>query len=149
MMEYAMQIESARFGNLEVDPAKVIQFPAGLPGFEDCKGFTVIELERRDGPALAVLQSVEHGDVAFSVTVPDEVGLHYEFTLDEDELEVLGARDPKDIAVLIILRREDSNADAGIKANLMAPLVINANTRVGIQKVIGQVGCDITLRAKD
>lgn len=144
-----MQIESTRFGKLEVDPAKVIQFPGGLPGLEDCKQFTLIELERAEGPAVAVLQSVDRGDVAFSVTVPDQIGLHYEFTLNEEEEQLLRANNPQEIAVLLILRREDADADTGIKANLMAPLVINAASRIGLQKVIGKLGCDITLKATD
>lgn len=144
-----MQIESTRFGRLDVDPDKVIHFPGGLPGLEDCKQFTLIELQKADGPAVAVLQSVDQGDVAFSVTVPDQIGLHYEFTLTEEEEQLLRASDPKEIAVLLILRREGGDAEAGIKANLMAPLVINAGSRIGIQKVIGKLGCDITLKATD
>lgn len=144
-----MQIESTRFGSLEVDPAKVIHFPGGMPGLESCKQFTIIELAGASGPGVAVLQSVDQPDVAFSVTVPDQIGLHYEFTLTEEEEQLLRASDPKEIAVLLILRREDGSDDGGIKANLMAPLVINAASRIGIQKVIGKMGCDITLKAAD
>ena len=52
----------------------------------------------------------------------------------------------------MILRRDDQvkgAAELPVKANLMAPLVINAAQRIGIQKVIGRVGCDVTLRAAE
>ncbi|HEX5126068.1 MAG TPA: flagellar assembly protein FliW [Rhodocyclaceae bacterium] len=145
-----MKIESPNFGSLDVDPAKLIEFPAGLPGFEDCKRFTLIEVDSPKAAAIAILQSADRPDVAFSVTIPDHFGLHYEFDLTSEEEEVLRAKRVEDIVVLLILRRDESArtsaAAAPVKANLTAPLVINAVSRRGIQKIIGRIGCDITLR---
>lgn len=53
----------------------------------------------------------------------------------------------------VIVRKEEagegSPATAGLRANFMAPLVINVAARRGLQKVINKLGCDITLRAED
>ncbi len=147
-----MKIESPRFGSLEVDADKLIVFPAGLPGFEDCKKFTLLEIGETKSPSVGVLQSVERPEVAFSVAVPDQFGLHYEFTLTEDEEKLIRVSRIEDIVVLLILRRNDSSqtpTEVAVKANLMAPLVINVAQRIGLQKIIGCVGCDITLRATD
>ncbi|GAA5171278.1 flagellar assembly protein FliW [Viridibacterium curvum] len=142
-----MRIESPRFGSLEVDAEKLISFPAGLPGFEDCKRFTLLEMEITSGPGIGVLQSVEHPEIAFSVAEPDQFGLHYEFALSEDEEALLRISRSEDVAVLLILRRnEGPDSEPPVKANLMAPLVINMANRTGLQKVIGRVGCDVTLR---
>lgn len=143
-----MRIESPRFGSLEINPDTIISFPAGMPGFEDCRRYAMIEVGSESGPAVAVLQGVDRPELAFSVTEPDQIGLHYEFTLTEEEEQVLRAKEASEIAVLLILRQEH-DPKAGVHANLMAPLVINASTRIGIQKVIGRIGCDITLTAKD
>ena len=145
-----MKIESTSLGSLEVDPAKLIEFPAGLPGFEECKRFTLIEMNgKKADPAIAILQSADQPEVAFSVTVPDDFGLHYEFELTSAEEEVLHAKSPEDIVVLLILRHDDSPTrrarDLPVKANLTAPLVINASSRRGLQKTISRMGCDITL----
>ncbi|MDB5816298.1 MAG: flagellar biosynthesis protein FliW [Rhodocyclales bacterium] len=143
-----MKIESPRFGSLEVDAAKLIEFPAGLPGFEDCKKFTLLEVGEMKSPSVGVLQSVERPEVAFSVAEPDQFGLHYEFALTEDEEKSIGVSRIEDIVVLLILRRNQADSgEQGIKANLMAPLVINVVKRMGLQKIIGCVGCDVTLRA--
>lgn len=140
-----MKIESPRFGSLEVDADKLIEFPAGLPGFEDCRKFTLLEVDGGASPAVGVLQSVDRPEVAFSVAEPDQFGLHYEFALSEDEESLLRLSKPDDVAVLLILRRNDG-AEPPVKANLMAPLVINTAGRIGLQKVIGRIGCDVTLR---
>ncbi len=142
-----MKIESPHYGSLEVDPAKLISFPAGLPGFEDCKRFSLLEVDSAspvEHPSVGVLQSVDRPEVAFSVAEPDQFSLHYEFALTEDEEQLLRVSKPEDVAVFLILRR-DSDA-MPIKANLMAPLVINVSQRIGIQKVIARLGCDVTLR---
>jgi len=143
-----MKIESPRFGSLEVDADKLIEFPAGLPGFEDCKKFTLLEIGETKSPSVGVLQSVERPEVAFSVAVPDQFGLHYEFALTEDEEKQIDATRIEDVVVLLILRRDESQTPGvPVKANLMAPLVINVVKRLGLQKIIGCVGCDVTLRA--
>jgi len=147
-----MKVDSPRFGSLEIESNKVIEFPAGLPGLEECKFFTMIEVDSNP-QVLAVLQSTDNPDVAFSVTTPDLLGLHYEFTLTEEEEKLLQATKAEDVAVLVILRADDSphrrQADLPVKANLMAPIVINAQSRLGMQKVIAKMGCEVTLRPAD
>jgi len=145
-----MKIESPRFGSLDIDADKLIEFPGGLPGFEDCKKFTLLEMGEGKTSGVGILQSVDHPEVAFSVAEPDQFGLHYEFSLTEDEESLLRVSRIEDVAVFLILRRgEGGSNEIPVKANLMAPLVINAAQRIGIQKVIGRVGCDVTLRATD
>lgn len=148
-----VKIESTSYGSLQVDAEKLIEFPAGLPGFEDCKRFTLIEVDSLKAPAIGILQSADQPDVAFSVSAPENLGLHYEFNFTPQEKDLLRATKAEDIAVLLILRHEESpnrrRADSTIKASLMGPLVINSVTRRGLQKVVGQMALDITLRPLD
>lgn len=143
-----MHIDSPAFGPIDVDADKIIEFPYGLPGFETCQQFTFVE----DGDSGVVLQmqSVDDPSVVFSVTDPKMLGVNYEFSLSDDEVDTLALASPTDAAVAVIVRKDSgsgSPADAGLKANFMAPLVINTVERRGIQKVMEKVGCDITLRA--
>lgn len=143
-----MHIDSPAFGPIDVDADKIIEFPHGLPGFETCQQFTFVE----DGDSGAVLQmqSVDNPAVVFSVTDPKTLGVNYEFALSDEEVDTLALASPADAAVAVIVRKDSgsgSPADAGLKANFMAPLVINTVERRGIQKVMEKVGCDITLRA--
>lgn len=144
-----MKIENPMFGIVEVSEDKVIDFPAGLPGFEQCKRFALVHEEGK-APTVFLLQSADDPSVAFSVTGPENLGVNYEFNLDDDEVAVLQLASPADALVAVIVRKDDTDgspATTGMRANFMAPLVINVAARRGIQKVINKLGCDITLRA--
>ncbi|MBC9072599.1 flagellar assembly protein FliW [Thauera sp. CAU 1555] len=146
-----MKIESAQFGTFEVAEDKLIEFPAGLPGFEDCKRFALVHEEGAD--AVELLQSVDDPEVVFALADPASFGIHYEFKLTDDEQAALGLNSPEQALVAVIVRKDEagegSPASAGLRANFMAPLVINVEARRGLQKVINKMECDITMRAKD
>ncbi|NMG35066.1 flagellar biosynthesis protein FliW [Azoarcus sp. TTM-91] len=145
-----MKIESPVFGTAEIADDKVIEFPAGLPGFESCHRFVVVH-EAGSAAGVFMLQSVDERDVAFSITGPELLGVTYEFQLSDEEVELLQLKRPEDALVAIIIRKEDASgspATAGLRANFMAPLVFNLSARRGLQKVINRLGCDIVLRAQ-
>ena len=145
-----MKIASPVLGELEVAPERILDFPAGLPGFETCNRFALLHTVDSDAPKMFLLQSLDDPALVFSVTTPDILGLNYEFSLDDHEVDTLQLADPADVSVLLIVRKNDEPAapnESPFRANLMAPLVVNTATRRGLQKVIGRVDCDVTLRA--
>ena len=146
-----MQIKSPMFGSAEVPEDKIIEFPMGLPGFEECRRFALV-LEEGGGAEVLLLQSVDDPQVAFSITLPERLGINLEFQLSDEEVAMLKLQSPEDAAVAVIVRKDDGPssgpASAGLRANFVAPLVINVGARVGMQKVINRMGCDITLRAQ-
>lgn len=143
-----MKIESPVLGVVDVSDDKVIDFPAGLPGFEHCHRFVLVHEEGRE-TTIFQLQSVDDPDVSFSLTGPEQFGITYEFPLSDDEVAALQLDRPEDALVAIIVRKEGEDpATAGLRANFMAPLVINVGARRGLQKVINKLGCDIILRAQ-
>ncbi|MBR0567947.1 flagellar assembly protein FliW [Azoarcus sp. L1K30] len=143
-----MKIESPVLGVFEVSDDKLIEFPAGLPGFEGCHRFALVHEEGAEATVF-MLQSADDPEVTFSLTGPEQFGINYEFPLTDEELALLQLERPEDALVAIIVRRDDEDpATAGLRANFMAPLVINVGARRGIQKVINKLGCDILLRAQ-
>ncbi|MCB1960142.1 MAG: flagellar assembly protein FliW [Rhodocyclaceae bacterium] len=145
-----MHIESPVFGSIDVDPDKIIEFPRGLPGFESCQRFTFVQ-EDGQSPSVLQMQSVDDPQVAFSVADPASLGVNYEFVLSDAEVSLLALGAPSEATVVVIVRKNDaggSPADAGLRANFMAPLVINVEARRGLQKVMEKVGCDVTLRGQ-
>lgn len=148
-----MKIESPRFGPLEVDQDKIIEFPKGLPGFEHCKRFSLFHDEAGQ-PIVFTLQSLDDPDVALPLTDPARLGFHYELTLEDRDVETLELGAAEDVAVAVVLRRAEgseprgASANGGITANLMAPLVINTRKRRGIQQLIGRRGFDVTFHSK-
>lgn len=145
MQNDIIRIESPRFGTLEVSPERVIEFPAGLPGFEDAKRFSLFHPEG-DDPKYFVLQSLDIPDLAFHVADPSRLGFTYEITLSDDESAAIGMKDPADAVVTVILAKT-SGVAGPLQANLNAPLVINLATRKGIQHVFSRLDYQITLRS--
>ena len=146
-----MKIESLVFGTVDVAEDKVIEFPAGLPGFEQCTRFALTHEEGATAPLL-LLQSLDRPEAVFSITGPDSLGVNYEFSLTDEETALLQLKDPADAFVAVIVRKAEGDAKdpatAGLRANFMAPLVINVAARRGLQKLINKLGCDVTLRAE-
>lgn len=120
-----MKINTARFGEIEIDDAGIIDFPLGLPGFQNLKRFFL--LDYRD--PIRWLHSVDDPDIAFIVTEPFNIFPDYTFMLDDETAEFLKAEDPKDVAVFIVL----VVAENILNANLKAPLIVNLKNLKGVQ----------------
>jgi reactive intermediate/imine deaminase len=126
-----MRIDSPRFGSIEIAPDHVIEFPAGLPGFEDLRRFSLFHPEGQD-PKYYILQSVEDAAMAFHIADPARFGCDYEIILSDAEAELIGLTDPLDAAVAVMLIKDES-VQPPMRVGLNAPLVINVRTRRALQ----------------
>lgn len=140
-----MKITSPIVGEMDVSADRVITFPSGLPGFEQCRQFTLVHAAGTETPQLFLLQCLDDAEVVFTVTTPDVLGLNYEFNLSDEEVDALQLSNPEDALVLLMVSRESDSAP--IRANVMAPLVLNTANRRGVQKIIGKVDTSVTLKA--
>lgn len=91
-----MKIESPMLGAVEVSDDKLIEFPAGLPGFEHCRRFALVH-EEGGGSTVFQLQSADDPEVSFSVTGPEQFGITYEFALSDEEVATLQLADRKSV----------------------------------------------------
>ncbi len=140
-------IQSVQFGEMNVDPEKIITFPQGLPGFESSTRFMLCHEEGSNG-IVHFLQSVDEGALAFSVGDPSQFGIHYQFTLSDDEQALLELTSMEDLLILILLYRDEeasSNAENAVRGAINSPLVINIKTRKGLQKVMEAVAPSVLL----
>lgn len=139
-----IRIESPRYGSLEVDPERVIEFPAGLVGFEDCKRYTLFHPEDEDGaePRYFILQSLDDPTVAFHIADPAVFGFDFEVKLSDEEAALLRLADPEKAAVVVILSR----GGKGVRANLRAPLILNLDARLGLQHVFSGLEYDVSVK---
>lgn len=138
-----MEIKSSFFGQQTIDPNTVINFPNGIPGFEDQTRFKLFHQEG-DNPLIFWLQSLDDESLAFSVTQPSNFNINYNFALNDTEEALLGIEDIADTLILIILHKDESDQPT-IKGSIKSPLVINCSKRIGLQKVLTQVEQSITL----
>ena len=136
---------NTRFGNQEIDPASIIQFPQGLAGFEELHQFKLFHEEGK--PSVFFLQSIDDPDVQFPVVNPDSYQVSYQCVLNDDEAATLQLDDASEVAVLVTLA-QGGDRDRGIHANFMGPIMINTNKRIGLQKHLNQVSGSVVIRAE-
>ena len=56
-------VNTARFGEIEIEEAKIIRFSAGIPAFEEEQEFVIIPYDEES--PFVFLQSVETAEMAF------------------------------------------------------------------------------------
>jgi len=144
-----MNIDTPHPTALDTDPERIIEFPAGLPGFEDQKRFTLFHPESVDGkaPRYFILQSLDDESIAFNIADPELFGFNYEINLSDEEAAALELADPSEAAVVVMLVK-DAGVDE-LRANLKAPLVLNIRTRRGIQHVFARLNYQVTLKSPE
>lgn len=131
-----INIDSPRFGHLEVEPSRVIEFPVGLAGFEDCKRFSLFHPDE-DNPRYFILQSIDDPAVAFHIADPALFGFNFDIELTDEEAGLIQLTDPSQVVVVVILMK--GALDQGLRANLNAPLVLNLESRRGLQHVFSKL----------
>jgi len=138
-----MNIDSPRFGSIEIEPSRIIEFPFGLAGFEDCHRFTLFHPEGQN-PRYFILQSLDDEAVAFHISDPAVFGFNYEINLSDEESAAINLIDPGDAAVVVILAKGEGSE--AVRANLKAPLIINLASRRGLQHVFFGLQYNVTLK---
>ncbi|MCW8891091.1 MAG: flagellar assembly protein FliW [Sedimenticola sp.] len=146
-----MKIESNR---LDVDVSaseRPIVFPLGIPGFEQVREFQLFHQDEKD--IVGYLQAIGEEGLTFSVLSPESLNIFYEFTLTDEEQALLQLDQVEDLVLLVIAYRnslgsvQEGEGELGVNANFMAPLLINAQARIGFQKVLGKAERKITIKA--
>lgn len=126
-----MKINTARFGELEVNEKEIIHFEDGLFGFEDLKKYVIFQME--DDNPLVWMQAIEDGDLAFILIRPFEFRPNYSLKLSDKDVEDIKLESPDDSDIFaIVVLPEDSSK---MTANLQGPLVINRVKKLGKQVI--------------
>lgn len=127
-----MNIQTAYFGELEIEPSNILNFQFGLPGFEDEKDFIVLPLE--ENSVFQVLQSVQTAALAFIITNPYDIITNYSFELEEATIHALQINDEKEVAVFAIVSLKETIAQSTV--NLKAPIVLNTTNKKAKQVIL-------------
>ena len=105
-----------------------VRFPVGLPGFEACRSFVLMQNDAL-GP-LQLLKAIEGPSASFLVIDPRRVLPEYRCELSQTDRHRLGVTDAASLLWLVLVTIE---LDGTITVNLRAPIVINPQTMVGYQ----------------
>ncbi len=124
------RLVNTRLGKLPVDSGRVIWFPRGLIGFEDCREFTLLQL-RVDSPFL-VLQSTTHPELGLLVADPFAFMDDYNVKLGTAEQKILRLENIRQVAVLVTAS-VPHGAPEKTTLNLTGPILVNYEARIGLQ----------------
>ena len=136
-----MQIDTIRFGSVDVDESKILVFSDGIPGLEEYRRFALLRFE--ESYPIIWLQSVEDGGICLPVMDTFAVLSGYVFDIDDEDVKALQLNGPEDLYVVTVLVIPEEIQ--GMTANLAAPILIN--TSAGKAKQIMISGGDYNIRA--
>ena len=120
------RVETA-FGTFDVSTDEIIAFPAGLPGFEECRRFVV--LSSRELAPFQSLQSVEGPSASFLAVDPRRAFPDYRCVLSDVDRARLGEPDEASLVWLAVVTVLDDQT----LVNLRAPVVVNPTRMLGYQ----------------
>ena len=124
-----MQIETTRFGRIDVAEEALIHFPDGLYGLEKLRRYCLIPHDPEG--RFFWLQAADAPEVAMVVTDPFAFVPGYEAEISTPASETLKASEPADVEVFTTVRVAPDGE--GLYLNLLGPLVVNRAAGVGLQ----------------
>lgn len=127
-----MKIQTKFLGEVDIVEKEIISFSEGILGFEESKDFILLDIPEND--LFKVLQDTKHDYVAFIVVNPWKFKGDYALDVPDEELKELKIKKEEDIAVLSIVNLSDDFEKSTM--NLLAPVIINAEDRLGKQYVL-------------
>jgi flagellar assembly factor FliW len=127
-----MIVKTSRFGDKEVPDDALLTFPEGVIGFRDATRFVMFECT--DDGLFKWLQSCDRPDLAFVICEAGAIVANYQILIGDKERQVLKLEKSEDAVVCLILVIPKDPSEA--TANLLGPLVMNTETRLGMQIVV-------------
>lgn len=125
-----MEVQTVRFGTIEIADDRVITFPRGLLGFQQHKRYAL--LQPNDDACFFWLQCLDDPALAFVVTDPNLFVKDYSVPIRGEQMEDLRLEKLEDAQVFVIVNK----VGATLTGNLQGPLVVNTIRRQGEQFVL-------------
>ena len=128
-----MKVESSRFGELDVEEETMIVLPSGMVGFPEDTRF--VWIAHKNSADIVWFQSATTKQLAFPLINAANIAAGYPDIPVEKMAEQVGLHfeDPAVLALMVVL---SASTQGGPTVNLMAPVVINSQTRRGAQVVL-------------
>jgi flagellar assembly factor FliW len=126
-----VEIQTIRFGLLDIEPDKIITFKDGVPGFDDKRFILLTPVETAP---FSWLQSVDSPELAFAVLDPAVFVSDYNPQIDENVFIELEFDQNDEILVLAVTVVPSDIRNMTV--NLAAPIVINVNKRLAKQEIL-------------
>ncbi len=127
-----MQINTLRFGTIEINKDDIITVPEGVIGFPDIKRYVILDMAE-DTP-FKLFQAVDEPSVGFIIIDPVLFKPDYTVQVRKEDLYSLSAENINEIATMVIVTIPEDPSN--MTANLRGPLLINLKSKLAKQHVL-------------
>ncbi len=130
------EFTSKHIGRISYTEKDVLEFPAGLPGFEQERSFLPVEVA--SAKPLVMLQSLKTPELCFLTLPVLSIEPAYQLNLAREDLKVLGLpEDPplrigQDVLCVVIVCLTEKKAPT---VNLLAPIIVNPKNGRAVQAI--------------
>lgn len=107
-------------------------FAQGIPGFEQIREFEFLDIGQE--LPMKLMRTVENEKISLFVASPFLFYPEYEWNLPDSVKQELGILSEADVEIWSVITIVDDPATATI--NLLAPIVLNVNKRLGKQLIL-------------
>ncbi len=130
-----MVIQTRIFGEITIEDDKLIHFEKGIIGFPDLKDFALVhDAEQGSNVGIRWMQSVQEPQFAIPVMDPLLVREDYNPVIEDELLQPLGEWKPEELLVLVSVTIPSDLKKMTV--NLMAPFIINAESKKACQIIV-------------
>ena len=136
-----MNIETVKFGNVEVEESRIFDFVLPVIGFNDLSKYVIIEPNKDN--LFKWLQSAEDPDLAFPIISVAALNYDYSIDISDDVIQSLEIKNAESLLVMNITSIPQDNPQ-GTTINLLAPLISNLENQKAGQIVLSGSGYDIS-----
>jgi flagellar assembly factor FliW len=126
-----LKIQTTRFGEMDIDEAKIITFTEPIFGFPDSKKFVFLD---NTNSLFKWLQSTEKKELAFVMMDPLHIMKNYEVSVAGEFIKDLNLSSIDKAVVLCIVNI--ANECASVTANLVGPVILNPEKMLARQVVL-------------
>lgn len=128
-----MIIETDKFGQIEIDDNLIFDFVEPVIGYDNLTKYVLIE--HSENSSFKWLQSIEDKNLAFPVTSPAFFDIDYQFEIPTDKAEKISLNSVESLISLNIVSIPSNNPRKAT-INLLAPIIINATNKQGMQIIL-------------
>ncbi|MFC1591859.1 flagellar assembly protein FliW [Thermodesulfobacteriota bacterium] len=127
-----MKITTSRFGELDIDKSREINFAEGILGFAKYHAYVLLDHDAHK--PFKWLQSIENGELAFVVTDPLTVIPDYTAAVSKQDVDAIQLDSLEKAVVLCIVTI--GKGCSSVTANLVAPIIINPDAMLAKQVIL-------------
>jgi len=131
-----LEIDTKKFGRIEIDEEKILTMPDGMLGFEKLKQYVLIRDKSLE--PFMLYQAVDNPDLAFFVIDPFIVLKEY-FIDQPKVIKAASWHQNDEISYLAVVTIPEKRPEK-MTVNLMGPLAINNTSRESYQLILENSG---------